>query len=186
MEGNPPPQKKVITYRHIKCFRNNLASITAVCTWRHHRSVSWTVLLHHYSDDRCHILNPEQPPTFTAVISVITTTTRPDRHQRHSRPLFVCAVRVCVFVNALLQTAQFCSLQIVLEWGYDCHAECLRRVSDDMIIEKVKMKSQKSQDLYKSNGQSLLAMWYSISSMLSIKQTIQLLLFSCKCIFKTG
>lgn len=95
MKGNPPP-KKVITFRHIKCFRNNLASITAVCTWRHHRSVSWTVLLHHYSDDRCHILNPEQPPTFTAVISVITTTTRPDRQQRHSRPLFVCAVHVCV------------------------------------------------------------------------------------------
>lgn len=99
MEGTPPPKKKkVITYRHIKCFRNNLASITAVCTWRHHRSVSWTVLFHHYSDDRCHILNPEQPPTFTAVISVITTTTRPDRQQRHSRPLFVCAVHVCVCV----------------------------------------------------------------------------------------
>lgn len=53
------------------------------------------------------LLDPEQLPTFTAVISVITTTTRPDKQQRHSRPLFVCTVYVDMHFQKLLNSALY-------------------------------------------------------------------------------
>lgn len=46
-------------------------------------------------------------------------------------------------VQALFQNGQFYSLQIVLQQRSDCQTEHLHLVSDDMIVEKVKTKSNK-------------------------------------------
>lgn len=57
---------------------------------------------------------------------------------------------MCVCVHPLFQNGQFCSLQIVLERRSDCQTEHLYLVSDDMIIEKVKTKSNQRVSACKS------------------------------------